>query len=108
MIPIANIFFTYTNTVGAALWAADIEELNTNMTDETAPSLRGAAKKVHVRVLSGREILQCKGSWIDMLPNRLIVSQQAVGQFLPEFRNKQRDPLATFCYVAAIHLDALM
>ncbi|KAG5921244.1 hypothetical protein E4U42_005929 [Claviceps africana] len=46
MIPLANIFFTYTNTVGAALWAADIEELNTNMTDETAPSLREAAKKV--------------------------------------------------------------
>ncbi|KAG5926502.1 hypothetical protein E4U53_003073 [Claviceps sorghi] len=46
MIPLANIFFTYTNTVGAALWAADIEELSTNMTDETAPSLREAAKKV--------------------------------------------------------------
>ncbi|KAG6038181.1 hypothetical protein E4U41_004490 [Claviceps citrina] len=46
MIPVANIFFTYTNTVGAALWAADIEELNTNMTDETAPSLRESAKKV--------------------------------------------------------------
>ncbi|KAG6000359.1 hypothetical protein E4U21_005551 [Claviceps maximensis] len=45
MIPIANIFFTYTNTVGAALWAADIEKLNTSMTDETAPSLRQAAKK---------------------------------------------------------------
>ncbi|KZZ93241.1 hypothetical protein AAL_05626 [Moelleriella libera RCEF 2490] len=45
MIPVANIFFTYTNTVGAALWAADIEELNTSMTDKTAPSLREAAKK---------------------------------------------------------------
>ncbi|KHN98842.1 uncharacterized protein MAM_03304 [Metarhizium album ARSEF 1941] len=45
MVPVANIFFTYTNTVGAALWAADIEELNTNMTDETAPTLREAAKK---------------------------------------------------------------
>ncbi|KAK2590897.1 hypothetical protein QQS21_011421 [Conoideocrella luteorostrata] len=45
MIPVANIFFTYTNTVGAALWAADIEELNTNMTDETAPTLRETAKK---------------------------------------------------------------
>uniref|UniRef100_A0A1Y1KW44 Outer spore wall protein RRT8 n=1 Tax=Photinus pyralis TaxID=7054 RepID=A0A1Y1KW44_PHOPY len=46
MVPVANIFFTYTNTVGAALWAADIEELNTNMTDETAPTLREAAKKL--------------------------------------------------------------
>ncbi|CCE31295.1 hypothetical protein E4U22_006387 [Claviceps purpurea] len=46
MIPIANIFFTYTNTVGAALWAADIEALNTNMTDETAPSLRQTAKNL--------------------------------------------------------------
>ncbi|QUC20071.1 uncharacterized protein UV8b_04312 [Ustilaginoidea virens] len=45
MIPVANILFTYTNTVGAALWAADIEELNTNMTDETAPSLRDTARK---------------------------------------------------------------
>ncbi|CEJ82827.1 hypothetical protein VHEMI02873 [[Torrubiella] hemipterigena] len=25
MVPVASIFFTYTNTVGAALWAADIE-----------------------------------------------------------------------------------
>lgn len=46
MIPVANIFFTYTNTVGAALWAADIEEINSTMTDETAPTLREAAKKV--------------------------------------------------------------
>lgn len=64
MIPVANIFFTYTNTgealrnlfciiigadervVGAALWAADIEELNTSMTDETAPTVREAAKKL--------------------------------------------------------------
>lgn len=26
LIPIAGIFFSFTNTVGAALWAADIEE----------------------------------------------------------------------------------
>jgi len=44
MIPLASMFFTYTNTVGAALWAADIESLNTTMTDETAPALRNAAK----------------------------------------------------------------
>ncbi|KJZ79369.1 hypothetical protein HIM_01520 [Hirsutella minnesotensis 3608] len=46
MIPLASFFFTFTNTVGAALWAADIEALNTSMTDETAPSLREAAKNV--------------------------------------------------------------
>jgi hypothetical protein len=44
MIPLASIFFTYTNTVAAALWAADIESMNTSMTDETAPTLREAAK----------------------------------------------------------------
>lgn len=43
MIPVASIFFTYTNTVGAALWAADIEAKNTSMTDSTAPSLRETA-----------------------------------------------------------------
>ncbi|KAL6361631.1 hypothetical protein LRP88_05103 [Fusarium phalaenopsidis] len=31
--------------VGAALWAADIEDKNTTMTDETAPSLRETAEK---------------------------------------------------------------
>ncbi|KEY68715.1 hypothetical protein S7711_00589 [Stachybotrys chartarum IBT 7711] len=45
MIPLASMFFTYTNTVGAALWAADIESMNTSMTDETAPTLREKAKK---------------------------------------------------------------
>jgi hypothetical protein len=28
MIPFVGIFFTFTNTVGAALWAADIEKRN--------------------------------------------------------------------------------
>jgi hypothetical protein len=46
MVPLASIFFTYTNTVGAALWAADIEAMNTSMTDETAPTLREKAKKI--------------------------------------------------------------
>ncbi|EQL00787.1 hypothetical protein G6O67_002008 [Ophiocordyceps sinensis] len=46
MVPLASFFFTFTNTVGAALWAADIEALNTSMTDETAPTLREAANKV--------------------------------------------------------------
>ncbi|POR32547.1 Outer spore wall protein RRT8 [Tolypocladium paradoxum] len=46
MVPLASMFFMYTNTVGAALWAADIEALDTSMTAETAPTLREAAKKV--------------------------------------------------------------
>ncbi|KAH7157474.1 hypothetical protein B0J13DRAFT_170680 [Dactylonectria estremocensis] len=45
MIPLAGMFFTFTNTVGAALWAADIEAKNTSMTDGTAPSLRETAKE---------------------------------------------------------------
>lgn len=32
-------------TVGAALWAADIEAKNTEMTRETAPNLREAIQK---------------------------------------------------------------
>ncbi|KAI9833350.1 MAG: hypothetical protein M1819_003745 [Sarea resinae] len=40
LIPIASIFFSFTNTVGAALWAADIERENT-----TAPHLREQAKR---------------------------------------------------------------
>ncbi|KAK6414378.1 hypothetical protein LTR95_017744 [Oleoguttula sp. CCFEE 5521] len=40
MIPIAGIFFAYTNTVGAALWAADLEQKGS-----TAPALREQAKK---------------------------------------------------------------
>lgn len=44
LIPIASIFFAFTNTVGAALWAADIEK--GNVTNEgTAPHLREQAKK---------------------------------------------------------------
>ncbi|KAI0848208.1 hypothetical protein F5Y00DRAFT_239444 [Daldinia vernicosa] len=45
MIPIVSMFFTFTNTVGAALWAADIEQNNTEMTQGTAPNLRESAKK---------------------------------------------------------------
>ncbi|KAI1101640.1 hypothetical protein F4804DRAFT_335056 [Jackrogersella minutella] len=45
MIPIASMFFAFTNTVGAALWAADIEQRNTQMTQGTAPNLRESAKK---------------------------------------------------------------
>lgn len=68
MIPLANMFFTYTNTgklrvelrvealtmqlttlictlVGAALWAADIEAQGTSLARETAPNLRAAAER---------------------------------------------------------------
>ncbi|EKG11703.1 hypothetical protein MPH_11196 [Macrophomina phaseolina MS6] len=40
LIPVAGLFFSFTNTVGAALWAADMEQNNT-----TAPNLREQAKK---------------------------------------------------------------
>ncbi|KAI5917659.1 hypothetical protein F4810DRAFT_695553 [Camillea tinctor] len=45
MIPILSIFFAFTNTVGAALWAADLEQKNTQMTTGTALNLRESAKK---------------------------------------------------------------
>ncbi|KAK1768912.1 hypothetical protein QBC33DRAFT_577329 [Phialemonium atrogriseum] len=45
MIPFASYFFSFTNTVGAALWAADIESKGTEMTLSTAPELREVAKK---------------------------------------------------------------
>jgi len=40
MIPFANLIFAFTNTVGAALWAAEMERGST-----TAPNLREQAKK---------------------------------------------------------------
>ncbi|KAF4963218.1 hypothetical protein FSARC_8753 [Fusarium sarcochroum] len=45
MVPVASMFFTFSNTVGAALWAADIEDKETSMTDGTAPTLRETAEK---------------------------------------------------------------
>ncbi|KAH6630167.1 hypothetical protein B0J18DRAFT_407458 [Chaetomium sp. MPI-SDFR-AT-0129] len=45
LIPVASVFFSFTNTVGAALWAADIEAKESKMADSTAPELREAAKK---------------------------------------------------------------
>ncbi|KAK4242036.1 outer spore wall protein RRT8 [Achaetomium macrosporum] len=45
MIPLASILFSFTNTVGAALWAADIETGGNEMVKSTAPELREAAKK---------------------------------------------------------------
>jgi len=40
IVPIAGIFFAFTNTCGAALWAADLESTGT-----TAPGLKEQAKK---------------------------------------------------------------
>jgi hypothetical protein len=49
MVPFANLVFAFTNTVGAALWAADLEregERNDTATaDSTAPALREQAKQ---------------------------------------------------------------
>lgn len=45
MIPIVSVVFSFTNTVGAALWAADIEAKESDMTKSTAPELRETAKK---------------------------------------------------------------
>jgi hypothetical protein len=43
MVPIAGILFSFTNTVGAALWAADMETRSTNNQKTTAPGLRDQA-----------------------------------------------------------------
>ena len=44
MIPVVGILFAFTNTVSAALWAADMEK---HQVDEqgTSPELRERAKK---------------------------------------------------------------
>lgn len=44
LVPLASIFFAFTNTVGAALWAVDLEKGNVN-SQGTAPYLREQAKK---------------------------------------------------------------
>ncbi|KFZ11384.1 hypothetical protein V502_07576 [Pseudogymnoascus sp. VKM F-4520 (FW-2644)] len=38
MVPIASIFFSFTNTVGAALWASDIEKSENGMDDLANPN----------------------------------------------------------------------
>lgn len=40
LVPVASILFAFTNTVGAALWASDMER-----SDTTAPKLRAQAAK---------------------------------------------------------------
>ena len=44
LVPVASILFAFTNTVGAALWAADMEKENVTA-DGTAPQLREKTKK---------------------------------------------------------------
>ena len=44
LVPVASILFSFTNTVGAALWAADIEQANVTA-EGTAPNLREKADK---------------------------------------------------------------
>lgn len=44
LVPIASILFAFTNTVGAALWAADMEK--GNVTGQgTAPNLQEQARR---------------------------------------------------------------
>ncbi|KAL9114908.1 MAG: hypothetical protein Q9227_001151 [Pyrenula ochraceoflavens] len=44
MVPVVSLVFSFTNAVGAALWAADIERQEAN-TASTSPQLREAGKK---------------------------------------------------------------
>ncbi|PSN70038.1 hypothetical protein BS50DRAFT_303194 [Corynespora cassiicola Philippines] len=44
LVPVLGIFFAFTNTVGAALWAADIEQNNDSGESTTAPNLRNQAE----------------------------------------------------------------
>lgn len=44
LVPVASILFAFTNTVGAALWAADMEKGNVTAR-ETAPKLKEQARK---------------------------------------------------------------
>jgi len=46
LVPFAGIFFTFTNTVGAALWAADMEQTNKSGESTTAPNLRNQAEQI--------------------------------------------------------------
>jgi len=45
LVPIAGIFFSFTNTVGAALWAADMEQGRQGSSSTTAPNLRNQAER---------------------------------------------------------------
>ena len=57
IVPVAGILFSFTNTVGAALWAADMEEgrnagsSSSTSGSATAPNLRNQADQVRKREL---------------------------------------------------------
>ena len=44
LVPVASIFFAFTNTVGAALWAADLEKEEVGEVG-TSPKLKEQVKK---------------------------------------------------------------
>lgn len=45
LVPVLGIFFSFTNTVGAALWAADMEQNQQGAGNTTAPNLRNQAER---------------------------------------------------------------
>lgn len=45
LVPVASILFSFTNTVGAALWAADLEKKGGAVGETTAPNLRETVKQ---------------------------------------------------------------
>lgn len=51
MVPIAGILFSFTNTVGAALWAADMETRDASGQKTTAPGLRDQAAEARKQEL---------------------------------------------------------
>ena len=51
MVPIAGILFSFTNTVGAALWAADMESRDASGQKTTAPGLRDQAAEARKQEL---------------------------------------------------------
>jgi hypothetical protein len=51
MVPIAGILFSFTNTVGAALWAADMETRDASGQKTTAPGLRNQAAEARKQEL---------------------------------------------------------
>lgn len=50
LVPIAGIFFSFTNTVGAALWAADMEKNQQSGGSSTAPNLRNQADRARMEL----------------------------------------------------------
>jgi len=50
MIPVASIFFTFTNHVGAALWAVDIEKGKKVAPEKFGKAINSINSDVHERV----------------------------------------------------------